>query len=167
VPKKSKLGLLAGKDRDKDRDRDKRADFSDVVRRVGADKGKGQGGLGSLGKGGFDLYVDQTDDPELGDILVVKRKKSKVRGGLDGMVWSPDGEGEGALGEVTNVPSSSKKEGASAERGKGDEKDKEKEKWWTIGRGRKDSKEKEKTKQENKENARPKCEHPQSSSQFP
>jgi hypothetical protein len=76
---------------------------------------------------GFEIYVDPTDDPELGEILVVKKKKS--RPGLDGMNW-------GTLGEVTNVPLVTPKEPMLKV------KMEEKDKWWSIGRGRKDSKEK-------------------------
>ena len=51
VPKKSKLGLLGGgKTKEK-----VNKDFSDVVRRVG--------GTPSTGRGGFEIYVDQNDDP--------------------------------------------------------------------------------------------------------
>ena len=103
-------------------------DFSDVVRRVG--------GAPSTGRGGFDIYVDQAEDTEIGEILLVKKRKS--RGALDGMRW-------GALGEVTNVPAVPKEKTRERENDgllkvKGDEK----EKWWSIGRGRKDSKEKTK-----------------------
>ena len=124
VPKKSKLGLLGGsKIKEK-----ANKDFSDVVRRVG--------GAPSTGRGGFEIYVDQNDDPELGEIVVVKKKKSRL--GLDGMKW-------GALGEVTNVPAASKEQPKAAPldnllKVKGDEN----QKWWSIGRGRKDSKSKDK-----------------------
>ncbi|KAF7982388.1 hypothetical protein HWV62_28475 [Athelia sp. TMB] len=134
VPKKSKLGLL-GSNREKRKD-----DFSDVARRVGAP------GSASAGRAGFDIYVDQNQDPDLGSMLLVKKKKS--RAALDGMKW-------GALGEVTNVPSTQKpgkETGKAKDKGllkvKGDEKDK----WWSIGRGRKDSKDKVA-----KEPARAKC----------
>ena len=124
VPKKSKLGLLGGS---KTKEKTNK-DFSDVVRRVG--------GAPSTGRGGFEIYVDQNDDPELGEILVVKKKKSRL--GLDGMKW-------GALGEVTNVPAAPKEQLKVAPvdnllKVKGDEN----QKWWSIGRGRKDSKSKDK-----------------------
>ena len=122
VPKKSKLSLLGVGSRDKDKDKAK--DLSDVVRRVG--------GSAST-RGGFEIYVDPTDDPELGEILVVKKKKS--RAGLDGMNW-------GTLGEVTNVPSVTPKEPMLKV------KTEEKDKWWSIGRGRKDSKDKTKESKE-------------------
>lgn len=127
VPKKSKLGLLGVGSKDKGKD------LSDVVRRVGADS--------SSARGGFEIYVDPTNDPDLGDILVVKKQKS--RAGLNGMSW-------GALGEVTNVPNASRNAPVSGATLKVKDEDK---KWWSIGRGRKDSKEKEE-----KENAkRAKC----------
>ncbi|KAI0746236.1 hypothetical protein C8Q80DRAFT_1271161 [Daedaleopsis nitida] len=124
VPKKSKLGLLGGgKNKDK-----ANKDFSDVVRRVG--------GAPSTGRGGFEIYVDQGDDPDMGDIVVVKKKKSRL--GLDGMRW-------GALGEVTNIPAAPKEQSKAAPtenllKVKSDEN----QKWWSIGRGRKDSKSKDK-----------------------
>ncbi|KAF8839757.1 hypothetical protein BDN67DRAFT_736710 [Paxillus ammoniavirescens] len=129
VPKKSKLGLLVSCST-----KERNQDFSDVVRRVG-------GGFVGNGSGGFEIYVDPANDPDIGEILMVKKKKSRVA--LDGMQW-------GTLGEVTNVPSVAKP------KEKGGKKDKENllkvkvdenQKWWSIGRGRKDSKEKEKDKE--------------------
>ncbi|KAF8878425.1 hypothetical protein BD779DRAFT_1663807 [Infundibulicybe gibba] len=120
VPKKSKLGLLGV-----GREKEKGKDLSDVVRRVG--------GGSTATRGGFEIYVDPTEDPEMGDIVMVKKKKSRVA--LDGMRW-------GALGEVTNVPSVAPKAAPALLKVKAEEKDK----WWSIGRGRKDSKEKEKEK---------------------
>ncbi|KAI0635339.1 hypothetical protein C8Q77DRAFT_1054820 [Trametes polyzona] len=139
VPKKSKLGLLGGsKTKEK-----ANKDFSDVVRRVG--------GAPSTGRSGFEIYVDQNDDPELGEIVVVKKKKSRL--GLDGMKW-------GTLGEVTNVPSAPKdQKSAPADnllKVKGDEN----QKWWSIGRGRKDSKSKDKEQKEQKPPARSKTPEP-------
>ena len=125
VPKKSKLGLLGG---GKSKEKEKASkDFSDVVRRVG--------GAPSTGRG-FEIYVDQGEDPDMGEIVVVKKKKSRL--GLDGMKW-------GALGEVTNIPAAPKEQPKAAPvenllKVKGDEN----QKWWSIGRGRKDSKGKEK-----------------------
>lgn len=125
VPKKSKLGLLGGgKTKEKTN-----KDFSDVVRRVGG------GETASTGRGGFEIYVDHADDPDYEEIVVVKKKKSRM--GLDGMRW-------GALGEVTNVQSVPKeRKNAPVEhllKVKGDDT----QKWWSIGCGRKDSKGKEK-----------------------
>ncbi|PBK61490.1 hypothetical protein ARMSODRAFT_1025623 [Armillaria solidipes] len=132
VPKKSKLGLLGAGGAVKERE--KTRDFSDVVRRVGGDA--------SSTRGGFEIYVDPTEDPDIGEIVLVKRKKS--RAALDGMRW-----GGGPMAEVTNVPSAKTKT---------KEKEKEegaKEKWWAIGRGRKDSKEKDKAKERSKDSQRP------------
>ncbi|EMD32355.1 hypothetical protein CERSUDRAFT_108803 [Gelatoporia subvermispora B] len=131
VPKKSKLGLLVGtKTKEK-----ASKDFSDVVRRVG-------GGSSSIGRGGVEIYVDHSEDPEMGDLVVVKKKKSRL--GLDGMKW-------GTLGEVTNIPATAKDaKQASTDnllKVKGDDS----QRWWSIGRGRKDSKENKEHK-ENKEN---------------
>jgi serine/arginine repetitive matrix protein 2 len=82
-------------------------------------------------KNGFEIYVDPTDNPDIGEIVMVKKKKSRMA--LDGMAW-------GALGEVTNVPKVPPKDAAPLLKVKNEEK----EKWWTLGRGRKDSKEKTK-----------------------
>lgn len=134
VPKKSKLGLLGG---NKDKQKERAKDLSDVVRRVG--------GSTSRGGSGFEIYVDPTD-PEIGEIVMVKKKKS--RGGLDGLRW---GSGGSALEEITNVPSVPQPVTAITK-----VKAEEKDKWWTLGRGRKDSKEKDKVKE--KEKAREKSE---------
>ena len=129
VPKKSKLSLLVGGSTNgKTKDRANK-DLSDVVRRVG--------GSASTSRGGFEIYVDPTNDPEIGEILMVKKKKS--RAALDGMKWGP-------LGEVTNVPSAPKENGKPSAGNLLKVKTEEKEKWWSIGRGRKDSKEKAKDK---------------------
>ena len=132
VPKKSKLSLLSmGSKRG-----EKAKDLSDVARRVGVPSA-------STGRS-FDIYVDPTDDPDIGEIVVVKKKKS--RAGLDGLRW-------GALGDVTNtVKEVKEKDEKSKEKDKRSLgtslkiKTEEKDKWWTIGRGRKDSKEKAKEK---------------------
>jgi hypothetical protein len=123
VPKKSKLGLLGGaKEKVKQQQHSK---------------------TGSSGRGGFDIYVDPTYDPDIGEIVMVKKKKS--RAALDGMQWGP-------LGEVTNVaPVPPPKQSFLRP------KSEEKEKWWTIGRGRKDSKEKSKEAERQKDIARSKC----------
>ncbi|KAG6810305.1 hypothetical protein H0H92_012482 [Tricholoma furcatifolium] len=143
VPKKSKLNMLVGSVSSRltaphgaETSKDRSRDLSDVVRRVGAR-------ADSARKGGFEIYVDPAVvDDEVGEVLVVKKKKSRVA--LDGMRW-------GTLGEVTNVPSVTKEKekdkGKAKEKEKSDEgKEKEGSKWWTIGRGRKDSKEKDKEK---------------------
>lgn len=156
VPKKSKLGLLTGsKSREKKENKQREKDLSDVLRRVGQ-------GSGSISRQ-FDIYVDPMDDSDIGELVVIKKKKSRVA--LDGMSWGP-------LGEVTNIPHTSndqptinydllkEKEGekknsvmkmlkanasTDALRVKGDDKDK----WWSMGRMRRDSKEKEKGKEKN------------------
>lgn len=131
VPKKSKLGLLVSKPKlaaAVSSARSKADDFSDVVRRVGSSPSKG--------KGGFEIYVDHQEDSELGEILVVKKQKS--RKGLNGMKW-------GALGEVTNVPNVPKEKKSQENLlkvPKGEEN--QSSKWWSIGKGKKDVKEKDK-----------------------
>ena len=72
----------------------------------------------------IDIYVDPSHDPDIGEIVVVRKKKS--RAGLDKIGW--------ALGDVTNNEEVEEKEE------KVKIKMEEKEKWWSIGRGRKDSK---------------------------
>ncbi|KAG2134191.1 uncharacterized protein EDB93DRAFT_1173064 [Suillus bovinus] len=125
VPKKSKLGLLSSRE----------TDLSDVVRRVGArDSNKN-------GSTGIEIYVDPMLDPEIGEIVVVKKKKSRMA--LDGMRWGP------ALGEVTNIPHVKEKEKKEKKKDKENNVSKvkvdEKSGWWTIGKGKKDSKEKERS----------------------
>ena len=121
VPKKSKISILSmGRDKEKDRGKD----LSDVVRRVGGDS--------LSARGGFEIFVDPTMDPDIGEIVMVKKKKS--RRALDGMTWGD------AFNEVTKVPKLPPKETAPLQKVKNEEK----EKWWTLGRGRKDSKEKSK-----------------------
>ncbi|EJD08498.1 uncharacterized protein FOMMEDRAFT_151360 [Fomitiporia mediterranea MF3/22] len=137
VPKKSKLSLLGGGKKEKGKD------FSDIERRVGA-------ASPTMGRS-FDIYVDPADDPDIGEIVVLKKKKS--RAGLDDLYW-------GALGDVTNTgkrPISDKltrvNKPATAE-SLPKATDDEKEKWWTIGRGRKDTKEKSKDKVKTKSKER-------------
>lgn len=119
VPKKSKLSLLVGK-------KEKGIDLSDVVRRVGANASTGRS---------FDIYVDPTDDPDIGEIVVVKKKKS--RAALNG-VWD-----SGMLGNVTNVPILPKNREKPLPSPSLDVKIEET-KWWSIGRGKKEVKEKKK-----------------------
>ena len=166
VPKKSKLGLLGAVKGSKERSQN---DFSDVVRRIG--------GITSAGRGGYEIYVDHTEDPDLEEIVLVKRKKSRL--GLDAVAW---GTGEGNTGTILkpkassnalkprgseNVPKS--KHSANLPRPKPKDKENsikvkpvehllkpkydESQKWWSIGRGRKDSK-------EQKEPRRSKCKRP-------
>lgn len=136
VPKKSKLGLL-GAVGAKAKDKTGSKDFSDVVRRIG-----GQAASASTGRSGFEIYVDQGDDEDLGEIVVVKKKKSRL--GLDGLRW-------GALGEVTNVPSASKEKDSSKDKAPVEHlkvKGEDSQRWWSISRSRKDSKEKGKEKEQ-------------------
>ncbi|TFK19266.1 hypothetical protein FA15DRAFT_709141 [Coprinopsis marcescibilis] len=141
VPKKSKLGLTLGGFTSSNKSN---ADFSDVVRRVGAGASTEAlsntlGKAGSLKlKGGFEIYVDPSDDPEFGgEIMVVKKKKS--RAGLDGVGagWGPASAAPPVppLKDVTNVA------GRPVHEGLLKVKVEEERKWWSIGRGRKDSKE--------------------------
>jgi hypothetical protein len=107
-----------------------------VVRRVGASNSNRNG------SSGIEIYVDPTPDPEIGEIVVVKKKKSRVA--LDGMRWGP------ALGEVTNVPHVKEKETKKVKENTLKVNVDEKGGWWSIRRGRKDSKEKEKEKENSK-----------------
>ncbi|KAL1696581.1 hypothetical protein GGG16DRAFT_85014 [Schizophyllum commune] len=129
VPKKSKLGLLNKSANDENSARAK--DLSDVYRRVGAS---------SLSqRGGFDIYVDSSNDPELGEILMVKKQKS--RAGLNNLAWGPLGEKTNIASTMTN--SQHDKQNTKTTTLKPKTEENVKEKWWTIGRGRKDSKDKE------------------------
>src|SRR5712675_3717106 len=114
VPKKSKLGLLVNGKRSRTPERN---DLSDVVHRVG-------GSAASVAKNPFEIYVDHTTPSDVGEVLMVKKKKS--RAALSGLRW-------GTLAEVTNS-------GPPRDSSKVKLKNEDKEKWWSIGRGRKDSK---------------------------
>jgi hypothetical protein len=115
--KKSKLGLLVSGKRSKTPENN---DLSDVVRRVGVNAV-----TDSVPKSGFEIYVDPTAQSEVGEVLMVKKKKS--RAALSALKW-------GSLAEVTNsAPSKELTRGVRL-------KNEDKEKWWSIGRGRKDSK---------------------------
>jgi hypothetical protein len=131
VPKKSKLGLLSVGSKAKD--------FSEAGRQVGTEV--------SPSRAGFEIFVDPIPDPELDDVLVIKKQKS--RGALNDVNW-------GALGEVTNNPNLPRDGPMCSDMLRTKDEDK---KWWTIGRGRKDSKDKGKGKgSEEKDNAkRAKC----------
>ena len=165
VPKKSKLGLLSTVKGNKERSQN---DFSDVVRRIGRTT--------SAGRGGYEIHVDHTGDPNLEEIVLVKRKKSRL--GLDAVTWGPGEENTGNILKSKPTvkalkPKASEnvlKPKSSANILKPKSKDKENsvrtkpverplkpkadesQKWWSIGRGRKDSK-------EQKEPHRSKCEH--------
>ena len=65
VSKKSKLGILTIRH---DRDKDQAKDLSDVVCCVGVDS--------SSARGSFEIFVDPTIDPDIGEIVMVKKKKS-------------------------------------------------------------------------------------------
>lgn len=155
VPKKSKLGLLGAVKGNKERSQN---DFSDVVRRIG--------GTTSAGQGGYEIYVDHAEDSEFEEIVLVKKKKSRL--GLDAVAWGPGEEKSSNVlkpkpsanalepKSSTNILKSKDKENSVRVkpvehllRPKADEN----QKWWSIGRGRKDSK-------EQKEPRRSKCKHP-------
>jgi len=165
VPKKSKLGLLGAVKGNKERTHN---DFSDVVRRIG--------GTTSAGRDGYEIYVDHTEDPDLEEIVLVKKKKSRL--GLNAVAWGPGDEDTGdvlkskpsvnalkptASANVlkpkssANILKSKSKDKENSVRAKPVEhlkpKADENQKWWSIGRGRKDSK-------EQKEPRRSKCKHP-------
>lgn len=166
VPKKSKLGLLGAVKTNKERSQ---SDFSDVVRRIG--------GTASAGRGGYEIYVDHTEDPDLEEIVLIKRKKSRL--GLDAVAWGPGEENtdnvlkpkasanalkpktsENVLKPKpsTNILKSRSKDKENSVRAKPVEhllkpKVDENQKWWSIGRGRRDSK-------EQKEPFRSKCKNP-------
>jgi serine/arginine repetitive matrix protein 2 len=133
VPKKSKLSLLGmgiGIGSSASAAKERARDFSDITRRIGADLSAA---------GGFEIYVDPEAGDELGEVVVVKKKKS--RAALDGMAWGAK--------EVTNVPKAPResKEGKDGKGGLLKVKTEEGQKWWSIGRGRKDSKEEKKDKE--------------------
>lgn len=166
VPKKSKLGLLGAVKGHKERSQN---DFSDVVRRIG--------GVTSAGRGGYEIYVDHTEDPDLEEIVLVKRKKSRL--GLDAVAWGTSEENTATVLKPKPSSNALKSKGSenvskpksSVNTHKFKSKDKENsikakpvehllkpksdesQKWWSIGRGRKDSK-------ELKEPHRSKCKSP-------
>ena len=131
VPKKSKLGLLVTRKSSKVREKN---DHSDIVPCVG-----GCSGPTSVGKGGFEIYVDPVAHSEVNEVHMVKKKKS--RAALSGLKW-------GTLREVTNT--APPKNPLQTVRLKNEDK----EKWWSIGRGRKDPKDK---RIDEKENLRVNC----------
>ena len=147
VPKKSKLGIFSSTPFGSSSSTSANTDFSDVVRRIGAPAASSASSLKA--KGGFEIYVDPTDDPDIGEILVVRKRPSRVRGGLGGVGWGVEVGADAPppmpqpMGEKTNLG------GAKEGLGKVDEKEGGKERWWTIGRGRKDSKDEKKKGKEN------------------
>lgn len=128
--KRSTLGLLQSSKR--------KDDFSDITRRLGIPPPAR----------GTEIYVDPSNDPDIGEIVVVKKEKS--RGKLESIRW--------ALGDKTNSQSSDEREKIKKEKKKDKEntkpKGEDKDRWWTLGRGRKDSKESKPIKGQ----GRPKCE---------
>ncbi|KAF5312056.1 hypothetical protein D9619_003769 [Psilocybe cf. subviscida] len=176
VPKKSKLGLLnlgglgsslnltlTSSSSSSTPTVNGNKDFSDVMRRVGASTlTASKGGKGSLGTGAFEIYVDPSVDEGRGEVVMVKRKKSKVRVGLDGMRWG-EGNGDGAeqvdvvttIPRVPAVPAQALEKTASRDKAENNAllKVKTEEsgsgRWWSIGRGRKDSKEEKRSTKEN------------------
>jgi hypothetical protein len=156
VPKKSKLGLLGAVKGNKERSQN---DFSDVVRRIG--------GITSAGQGGYEIYVDHTEDPDMEEIVLVKKKKSRL--GLDAVAWGAGEENAGTALKLkgsenvlkpkqsSSIPKPKSKDKENSIKAKPVEyllkpKSDEGQKWWSIGRGRKDSK-------EQKEPHRSKCRH--------
>ncbi|TFK47392.1 hypothetical protein OE88DRAFT_1728500 [Heliocybe sulcata] len=109
IPKKSRLSLLSGSMKPRNRG-DSRSDAAQ------------QGSASACGDG-FEIYVDPIEDPDLGDIVMVKKKKS--RAGLNSISWEP-----AMLEDVTNT----------AEVAHGRKENGEKDKWWNLGRGSRDSK---------------------------
>src|SRR5882724_8259131 len=74
VPKRSKLGILGNVS---SKAKDRGPNSSDVTQRVGSTH--------SASKSGFEIYVDSSYDTELGDLMVIKKKKS--RAALNGLKW--------------------------------------------------------------------------------
>jgi len=85
VQEKFQLGILSSRE----------TDLSDVVRHVGASNSNRNRSEG------IKFYVDPTPDPEIGEIVIVKKMNHVA---LDGMRLVP------AFGEVTNVPHVKEKE---------------------------------------------------------
>ncbi|KZT06716.1 uncharacterized protein LAESUDRAFT_149730 [Laetiporus sulphureus 93-53] len=121
VPKKSKLQSTGSKSKEKLKN-----DFSSAVRRV-----SGASASQSADRGGFDIYVDHTDDPDLEEVVVVKKRKS--RRGLDNISWD-------TLGDVTNTPPG-QKDGPSKPKPKVKE---DSDKWWSFGHSHEGAKVQEK-----------------------
>jgi hypothetical protein len=72
VPKKSKLALLSSAPKRAGKEKD----LSDVLRRVGA--GTGSTRAASSGRAPVEVFVDPTDDPEVDEIVVVKKARSRA-----------------------------------------------------------------------------------------
>lgn len=135
VPKRSKLNVRAAPEQVRTP-----SDFSDVVRRIGSNSARG----------GFEIHVDRPEEAQgEGEVMLVKKKKGRPV--LNGLKW---GSSNGALEEVTNIPSTNTKKEQSSTLKVAEGKDTIS-KWWSIGRGRKESKEKEN--KETKKEKRTKC----------
>ncbi|KAJ7585425.1 hypothetical protein C8J56DRAFT_1027159 [Mycena floridula] len=137
VPKKSKLGLLGGRDnKDKNKDKDKGKDFSDVVRRVSGNNLHGSFNGSAKLRGGYEIrvdrtdthgsynraysiYVDPTNDPDLRKILMSQTQSTSTLKAKEATTSKE---------KTLKVKEAKEKEN--------------KDKWWTIGRGRKDLKDK-------------------------
>ncbi|PPQ90667.1 hypothetical protein CVT25_004704 [Psilocybe cyanescens] len=98
---------------------------------------------------GFEIYVDTRHvDVNIGKIVLVKKPRVALDGLRCGYGCGAGAGEEGMMGEVTiamkvgkegeGLKEGQKKEGSGQAKEKTGEKEKEKEKWWTmIGRGRK------------------------------
>jgi serine/arginine repetitive matrix protein 2 len=141
VPKKSKLSMLGKAVRTREA---KERDLSDVVRRVGASS--------ASARGGFDIFVDPTEDPEIGEIVMVKKKKSRVA--LDSIFGESSSKSTAPMKDATNnaaLPQKKQSTGPMSllKRSTGaasvlKSEDENSQKWWSMSRGRKDSKPKAK-----------------------
>lgn len=82
VPKKSKLGIFSSTPLTSSSHSSASAntDCYDVVQRIGSPSASPL-----KVKGGFESYVDPTDDPDIGEILVVRKSPSRFRGGMGGV----------------------------------------------------------------------------------
>jgi serine/arginine repetitive matrix protein 2 len=127
------------------------SDFSDVVRRVGGDS------KSASARRGFEIYVDPAEPATEGEVVLIKKKKSRPV--LNGLRWGSSSSTSGvALDEVTNVPSSRKSEDKKKDQPallKVKDENASMGKWWSIGRSRKESKEKEN--KDSKKEKRAKC----------
>jgi serine/arginine repetitive matrix protein 2 len=117
--------LLVGS-RDRGKENVKRDTHLDAARREDISTDEHLGKIRDV-----ERFANPADDPDIGEIIVVRRKKS--RAALDGLQWDA-----AALTEATNA-TSAQKEGAPL---KVKIEDKDMQKWWSIGRGVKELKEK-------------------------
>jgi len=86
----------------------------------------------------FEVYADPTDDPEIGEIVVVQRKKS--RAALGDVSWANNVESELTVKSTINATEIRERR-LSQNLAKENKDGEDKAGWWsrTIGRGRKDS----------------------------